>query len=69
MQRVLNSIPYWLAWPAGALSTLAALGGSALVLHAAAFGVVASAVWAAVAFMGAAAFWFVADVASTNRHT
>ncbi len=65
--RLTELVPSWLAWPASALSTLGALTGSGLMLHAAAFGSVWSAVWAAAAFGGAGILWFVADAATTGR--
>jgi hypothetical protein len=65
--RLTEWIPSWAAWPASALSTLAAVAGSGLVLHAAAFGSVRSAAWAALAFVAAALLWFVADVATAGR--
>jgi hypothetical protein len=67
VSRFLEYVPHWLAWPAGALSTLAALGASALLFHAATFAEVSSAVWGGVVFVGAAALWWVADVAAGNR--
>lgn len=67
MTRLIENLPAWIAWPASLLSTLGALAGSALMLHAAAFGSVASAAWAGLAFSCAAALWFLADLATTNR--
>lgn len=67
MTRFVEHLPAWLAWPASALSTLAALAGSGLMLHAAAFGSVPSALWAGLAFVVAGASWFLADLATTNR--
>jgi hypothetical protein len=67
VKRIAQLVPGWLAWPSSALSTLAALVGSGLVLHAAAFGSVWSAVWAGVAFALAAVLWFLADIATSGR--
>jgi hypothetical protein len=65
--RITERLPSWLAWPASALSTLAAVAGSGFVLHAAAFGSVWSAAWAAAAFATAAVLWFLADLATAGR--
>lgn len=67
MTGLTEYLPAWLAWPSSALSTLAALTGSGLMLHAAAFASVASALWAGVAFVVAGVLWFVADFATANR--
>jgi len=60
-------IPHWLAWPVSLLSTLAALTGCGLIFWAAAYGEYPPAIWAAAAFAGAAVFWYLADMAATNR--
>jgi hypothetical protein len=59
-------IPPWIARPAAALSTLAALAGSAMLLLAAATGDYRWAVWGGVCFVGAALLWFVGDLATTS---
>ena len=60
-------MPGWLAWPLTAASTLAALGGAALILAAAALGSITAAIWAGIVFLLAAGLWYAADIAQTNR--
>ncbi|NQV08019.1 hypothetical protein HQ535_15895 [bacterium] len=60
-------IPHWLSWPASFLAMIGALGGCALMFMAAAFGEYTPAIWAAVSFVGAGAFWYLGDVAAGNR--
>jgi protein-S-isoprenylcysteine O-methyltransferase Ste14 len=59
-------IPLWMARPAAALSTVAALAGSAGLFLAAATGDYWWAVWSGVCFVGAALLWFLGDLAATS---
>ena len=59
-------IPLWMARPAAALSTLAALAGSTMLFLAAATGDYWWAVWGGVCFVGAALLWFVGDLAGAS---
>jgi len=59
-------IPPWMARPATVLSTLAALAGAAFILLAAATGNYWWAIWGGACFLGAAAFWYVGDLAGTS---
>jgi hypothetical protein len=67
MIRIADYIPYWLAWPFGMLSTLAALGGVGLIFWSAAFGEYVPAIYGAVVFAAAAILWHIADMAAHNR--
>lgn len=67
MERLPTLIPYWLAWPMSALSTLAGFVGAGLLFAAAALGSVSAAVWGGIAFLAAAVTWHVADFAQANR--
>lgn len=67
IQRVVELIPPSLAWPLSALSSLAALGASALVFHAAAFGQPTSAIWGGIVFAVAGGLWYLSDLAGANR--
>ncbi|MCB2224750.1 MAG: hypothetical protein KQH83_11335 [Actinobacteria bacterium] len=69
MERIFATVPHWLAWPIGLLSTAAALGGSILVFWGAAFGDggIEPFVWGAACFAGAGILWWLAELASSNR--
>lgn len=58
-------IPSWVARPAAALSTLAALAGSAMILLAASTGDYWWAIWGGACFAGAALLWYLGDLAAT----
>jgi hypothetical protein len=67
MNTIARFIPHWLAWPMSALSTLGALGGAVLFFFSAVFADYQLAIWGAIVFTGAAALWFVGDMAASNR--
>lgn len=71
MDRIIDILPHWLAWPVGLLSTGAALAGCGLLFYGAGFGDggLAPYLWAAGAFAAAGVLWWVADLASSNRPT
>ena len=69
MNRIIQYIPYWLAWPVSLLSTVAAVAGAAFVFYGAGFGdgELEPFVRAAIAFAASGVLWFFADMASSNR--
>ena len=69
MERITEYVPHWLAWPVNLLSTAAALTGAGLIFYGAAFGdaELAHFVWGGISFAAAGVFWWVADLASSNR--
>ena len=67
VDRLIELVPSWLAWPMSALSTLAAFAGAGLVFAAASLGSVRAAIWAGIAFGAAAILWHLADYAAGNR--
>mgnify|MGYP001817636393 CR=1 FL=1 len=67
MDRLVASLPARLARPMNVLDTLVAIGGAALFFHSASFGEYHSAIWGAVAFLGAGLLWYVGDMAAGNR--
>jgi hypothetical protein len=69
MDRIIEHLPHWLAWPVNLLSTAAALAGAGLVLYGAGFGDgrLTYFGWGAGAFAAAGLLWWLSDLASSNR--
>ena len=66
-ERLAEMIPGWLAWPASAVSTLAAAGAAALMFLAAMNGDWTPVYWAGALFVVASVLWHLADMAGANR--
>jgi len=67
LNRLIEYVPSWIAWPMSVLSTLSALGGAALIFYAAVYGETTHAIWAGVVFGASAVLWYVSDFAASNR--
>jgi len=68
MDRIIQFLPHWLAWPVNLLSIGAALTGAGLIFYGAGFGdgSLAPFVWGGIAFAAAAVLWWIADLASSH---
>ena len=64
---LVERLPSWVAGPAGALSIIAGISGSALVFWAVVYGSYLAAVLGGVVFLVAALLWYAADLAGSEH--